>query len=165
MIYLGQQGRFRRQLQMAHAALPPSAGQRGADACCHSGRCCWSGPCELSPSDPPKIAAHLGVTETDLFARYLVVDESRFRDGFRVIPRRRQWTAGRYLTNAETYDADTPCVFLGDGNACQIHDAKPAGGVFYKCWDPDTHGEPPGVEWSKEQVMALGWDGDEWPSE
>lgn len=128
----------RRRLAMAHAALPESAAQRG---------------------DPPKIAAHLGTTEAALFAEYLVVDESDSGAALVVYPRRRQWNGGHYLTDAETYGVDTPCVFLGD-DGCQIHEVKPAGGVRYKCWDEATHGEPPGCEWTEEQVMALGWDGD-----
>lgn len=153
---------FRRRLKMAHDALPKGASERGETSCCRSGRCCWTGPCELNPLDPPRIAAHLGITEADLFAQYLVVDERLHGPGLRVIPRRKQWPGGVFLTNEETFDADTPCVFLGDDNGCQNHDAKPTGGAFYKCWDPSTHGSPANTVWTEEQVLALDWDGNRW---
>lgn len=160
MLWFVRQDDFRRRLQMAHDALSESAAAKGEDACCKSGRCCWSGPCRLAPGDETKIAVHLGVTVGELFAQYLVVDENRAGDALVVFPRRRQWEGGHYLSDDETYDADTPCVFLTDADGCQIHGAKPSGGAHYKCWDTSTHGEPPGCEWSEEQVMALGWNGD-----
>jgi len=164
MLFFGRQEDFRLRLALAHDALPNPASDRGEQSCCRSGRCCWSGPCQLAPADAPKIAAHLGVTVEALFADSLVVDETIDGSALRVMPRREQQGGGRFLSDDETYDVG-PCAFLGADNACEIHAVKPAGGAHYKCWDAATHGEPPGCAWTEEQVKALGWDGDRWRDE
>lgn len=62
------------------------------------------------------------------------------------------------ISSAETYDLDTPCVFLDEknDNACKIHDVKPVGGKSFKCWEPDSGVEP---TWDKVDLVKLGWDG------
>lgn len=151
---------FVRRIQQAHSKLPPNAEAEGKTECCRSGRCCWSGPCRLAPGDEVALAAHLGMTVQELFQKHLVVDSTE--GGFVVMPRRAEWEGGHYLTDDETYDANTPCVFLTP-DGCQVHDAKPTGGRYYKCWDNSTHKTtPPGCTWTREQVEALGWDGETW---
>lgn len=156
---------FHRRLQMVHDGLPPRAIDRGETSCCRSGRCCWTGSCELSPADVAPIAAHLGISPDALFRDYLVVDDRISEDGLRVMPRRAQQTGGHFLSDAETYDVDAACVFLTAANECRIHAVKPAGGAHYQCWNEDTHGSPPGCVWTEDQVRALGWDGDRWGDE
>lgn len=154
---------FVRRLRVAHDALPKSAQETGAKTCARSGRCCWSGPCELAPGDEQQLAAHLSLSVEDLFRSYLVVDYRRGSsygspDRLRVMPRRENQDGGAFLTSDQTYDVGA-CVFLAAG-CCSVHKVKPTGGRYYECWNPSTHGSPPGCDWTREQVEAIGWDGE-----
>lgn len=141
----------------AYEEAHPRALTQGKTECCRSGVCCWTRPCQLGHDDPERIATHLGITVAELFSKYLVVDEIGLQ--LLLLPRRKEQEGGRYLSAAETFDCDTPCVFLGEDNACQIHDVKPVGGKHFKCWDPSTGQPPEGVEWTEEALIRLGWDG------
>jgi Fe-S-cluster containining protein len=135
----------------------PSADVQGKTECCRSGRCCWRRPGCLDHDDVPKIAALLGLTSEELFQQYLVVD-SGIGDstGYVLVPRRKHQEGGEMLDWRETYSFESPCVFLGEGNACQVHDVKPVACREYKCWEGDSENYP---EWSREQLMSLGWSG------
>lgn len=136
----------------------PSARTTGKTSCQRSGLCCWQRPCELGPGDPERIAAHLGISTAELFREHLVVD--RFDWGLCLLPRRGEQTGGQFLSDRETYDSDTPCVFLTADRTCQIHDVKPAGGRQFACWLPEAERKAmPRYPWTAEALMALGWDG------
>lgn len=136
----------------------PTAASRGETECRRSGVCCWVRPCELGPGDPERLAAHLGVSVAELFLNYLVVD--RFSWGLGLLPRRAEQEGGQFLSDRETWDCDTPCVFLADDHSCRVHDAKPAGGRQFGCWMPDR-ASLPHYPWSRESLLALGWSGDD----
>ena len=141
------------------AANPKPAALTGATSCQRSGVCCWRRPCDLYPGDPERLAAYLGLTVEETFRRHLVVDY--FKGRLRVLPRRGQQTGGVYLSDDETYDIDTPCTFLVD-RACAVHDAKPTGGAAWHCgMSAAEQAALPEPEWTREAVMALGWDGEE----
>lgn len=154
------QDRFVRKLRVIHESSPKAAEDIGETHCCRSARCCWTRPCDLGQGDPEKIAAHLGITPQELFKRDLVVDE----DGAGKLclrPRRGEQSGGVKLTSDQTFDIDTPCVFLDtkNNNACRIHDVKPQTGREYKCWEHSTNVPIP--TWSEEALKELGWVGEE----
>lgn len=152
-----------RLVQIRKQAKP--AEDTGATSCQRSGYCCWKRPCDLYPGDVERLAAFLGLSVEETFKRYLIVDE--WDDKLHLLPRRGQQVGGRYLTSLETFDIDTPCVFLdtseGADNACKVHAAKPTGGAHWHCAmsaaERDALPEP---EWTVEALMALGWDGEKW---
>lgn len=144
-------------------AKPQRATDSGSTGCQRSGVCCWTRPCDLHPGDEEKIATHLGTTTQELFREYLVVDDMDDGKGLRLLPRRGQQSGGRYLTAAETYDADTACVFLdtANGNACKVHAVKPTGGARFVCTMSESEVMAfPAPGWTHEQLSALGWDGE-----
>jgi len=148
--------------QIADNASPQRAKVSGAATCQQSGVCCWTRPCDLFPGDERRIAVHLGVTVHELFASSLVVDDIQDGNGYRLLPRRGQQDGGRYLTARETYDIDTPCVFLDveHGNACKIHEVKPEGGRRFVCTMTDAEIKAlPSPKWTEEQLRGIGWDG------
>ncbi len=149
--------RYRERMADMERRHPP-ARATGATSCQRSGLCCWQRPCELGPGDPERIAAHLGTSAAALFREYLVVD--RFDLGLCLLPRRTEQEGGRFLRDDETYDVDTPCVFLTAEHACRIHDVKPAGGRQFACWLPKTERAAlPRYTWTTADLETLGWDG------
>lgn len=132
----------------------PPASKQGRGGCCRSVVCCWRRPGALDQDDIGRIADHLGKTPQELFRENLIVDD--FGHGLLLLPRRKQQAGGRMITSAETYDIDTPCVFLGESNACEIHDVKPSGCRNFMCWSKQSHPEP---IWQREELVSLGWDG------
>lgn len=137
----------------------PTAENLGKKECCRSGVCCWRRPAALSKEDVERIAAKLNLTPQEFFKAYLVVDEIQGR--LCVALRRKLQDGGRFLPWRETYSIDTPCVFLGEGNACDVHDYKPTSCATFKCWDESTSGDDDihRPKWTREEVIALGWDG------
>lgn len=147
-------GRFIAKLQMIEKAHP-TAKTQGSDNCCRSGVCCWRRPGELSPDDLDKLAAHLGLTAPETFRQFCVVDKI---DGLILRLRRAHEEGGRMLTWRDTYDLDTPCVFLDRNESkCKVHEAKPANCAAYKCWTDNPVREMP--VWTEGALTALGWDG------
>lgn len=149
--------------EIAAKASPKRAMDSGAATCQRSGVCCWTRPCDLFPGDEQRIADHLGVAVPELFRSSLVVDNMQDGVGYRVLPRRGQQEGGRYLTSRETFDLDTPCVFLDveHDNACRIQPVKPQGGAQFVCTLTDAEIKAlPHPTWTEEQLAALGWDGD-----
>lgn len=144
-------------------ANPQRAVDSGATNCQRSGVCCWQRPCDLFPGDAERMAALLKISPTEVFREYLIVDDLGDGSGLRLLPRREQQTGGRYLTVAETYDIDTPCVFLdvANGNACRVQAAKPHGGARFHCtMAPAEIAALPPPRWTEEQLVAIGWDGE-----
>lgn len=141
-------------------AAPRPARTSGATGCQRSGVCCWRRPCDLHPGDDvPRLAAFLGLTPERLFADLLVVDAGVH--GLALRPRRGEQAGGRYLSDEATFDIDTSCVFLrADG--CSVHAAKPTGGAQWGCWmSAAEQAALPQPAWSREDLVALGWDGDD----
>ena len=147
---------YERELKR-RASDSASAQKNNKKSCQKCGFCCWKRPCSLVKSDVTRIAEYLGITETELFQQYLVVDEIDYN--LVVLPRRKEQEdiAGKYVPNDRTYDIYTPCVFLRKDNTCEIHPVKPLGGKEHKCW---TDVKVSDYGWSKQDVEALGWDGD-----
>lgn len=143
------------------SADPKPAHLTGAKECQRSGVCCWRRPCELAPGDEQRIADHLGISKHQLFAEYLVVDDAG--DGrLMLVPRRGQQAGGAMLTAEQTYDMDTPCVFLdvANRNACKIHPVKPSVGAAFVCtMTAAERRRLPRPRWNEEQLRELGWDG------
>lgn len=131
---------------------------RGASECVQCGLCCWRKTCEVGPKDLAPIAAHLGVTEAEVFKTYLVVDSAPAGfTGFLLRPRLMNQQAGSYLTAKETFDTGQ-CSLMDAEGKCSIHKVKPGSARAYACWE-GTGKSPFRSVWQKEAVMALGWDG------
>lgn len=149
---------YRRRLDVIRSASP-TAEDRGEQNCCRSGVCCWRRPGALSPDDVGRIAAALGVTPRELFANYLVVDTLFGKTV--VLPRRKHQAAlaGSLLPWRETYSLESPCVWLGDGNSCEVQDVKPTACAAFRCWDnhDDDGADTPG--WQRDELLEFGWDG------
>lgn len=154
-----ESGSLRQQSRLALAviqAASPTASDKRLTECCRSGVCCWRRPGALAADDVPRIAAHLGVTEAELFAQCLVVDG--WGDEEMLLPRRAHQTGGRMIGWRETYDTDSPCVFLDqeNDNACRIHEVKPWSCRAFKCWEGNGPDSP---TMTTEELARLGWDG------
>jgi len=93
---------------------------------------------EWSKEDVDRISSHLGLTPQEFFQQYCVVDVND--DGYKILLRRRgeKAIAGELLSAAQTWNIDTPCVFLAD-NLCQVHDVKPAECAGFHCWLKEDH--------------------------
>ena len=147
---------FHRQL-LQIADKHPTAEMQGKSECCRSGVCCWRRPGCLEPADVPKIAAHLGLTENELFRQRLVVDE--IGGVTCLVPARQHQVGeftGRMLPNDETFSIKSPCTFLGPDNSCTIHEVKPHDCREFKCW---TGQYPEPCQFPEDQLKQLGWDG------
>ena len=128
--------------------------------CCRSGLCCWRRACSLAPGDEVKLAEFLDLTVRELFHEYLVVDTDS-DEHLTVRPRRVEQMGGCYLTEDQTYDIDTPCIFLDTekNNACKVHKVKPTEGRLIGCWMVEK--DIPIPSWTRKQIIALGWNGSE----
>lgn len=114
----------------------------------------------MTASDAKAIAAYLGITPEELFEKYLSID--RYNGNLELFPKKVSWRAGRFITDDNTWDASTPCIFLDveNDNACKIHEVKPKGCRDFKCWEKD--GAPTEVAAMSEKfLLSLGWDGKE----
>lgn len=147
---------FRRSLTVIERKSP-QASKQGKTECCRSGVCCWRRPGEINEDDIKRLSARLGLTEQEFFAQYLVVDDFRGQRLLRL--RRSHEEGGRMLSWEATYSISSPCVFLrpDDGNACAVHEDKPAKCREYKCWEGD--GPPHWEAFTDERLTALGWSG------
>lgn len=149
-------------LRVLDSANPKPANKTGATTCQRSGVCCWRRPCELHPGDPERLAAHLGISTPDLMRDYLVVD--KLDHGVVLLPRRVQQQGGRYLTVGESYDVETPCVFLDQTsgqNSCRVQEAKPTGGAQWSCtMTPEQMAALHRPAWTLDELRVLGFDGE-----
>lgn len=146
---------FRHTLETIQYNNPTAEDQKKSE-CCRSGVCCWRRPGELNQDDVPKLAAFLGLTPNELFAKYLTVD--RYRGDYYLRLIRADDTPGTMLSWEGTYNIRTPCVFLDtQERKCKVHEAKPSTCAHYKCWVDE---EPlPIPVWAVDQLKELGWDG------
>ena len=71
--------------------------------CTKCANCCRTLRPPVTEADVARIATHLGITEQDFIAAYLMRDTE----------------GGGYSINAK------PCPFLGDDNLCKIYDVRP----------------------------------------
>lgn len=144
-----------------NAKRKPAEELAGVKECQRSGVCCWRRPCDLFSGDVERLAAHLGLTVQETFKQYLIVDQL---DGkYRLLPRRGEQEGGLFLTAAQTFDIDTPCIFLDtEDNNCKVHDAKPTGGAHWSCsMSASENAALPKPKWTREDLMSLGWNGEE----
>lgn len=152
----------RGMLRVVNNADPRPANRTGATTCQRSGVCCWRRPCELHPGDPERLAAHLGITTSELMRDYLVVD--RLDPGVVLLPRRVQQDGGRYLTVSQSYDVETPCVFLdqsGGPSSCRVQEAKPTGGAQWSCTMTDEQmAALHRPAWTLDELRAIGFEGE-----
>lgn len=123
--------------------------------CIKCGICCWQRPCSLDKNDVKNISEFLNITIKELFKNYLLVDKF---ESFCVLPRRHSQKdiAGKYIPAHRTFDIVSPCVFLNKNNKCRIYEVRPIGACMCECWKdiPDSI-----IEWSKEDLINIGWDG------
>ena len=148
--------KFAQRLNVIQAEHP-TAKDTGASQCCRSGVCCWRRPGALDQSDVANIADAFGATPRKLFSEYLVVDE--INGILCLLPRRKHQSGGEFIHWKETFSIESPCVFLADGNACEVHEVKPIVCREYRCWEEQTGGNAHMPEWTREELIALGWDG------
>ena len=142
----------------AYLAKHPSAKVQGTSRCVRCGTCCHIRPCALSKEDVPKIAEFLGITITELLTKHLVVD--KIGGNYCLLPIRahQKELAGKFIPWRETYSMATPCAFYDEKAGCKIHGVKPFQGRITECWTEEDIAWP---EWTKEELVALGWSGDE----
>jgi Fe-S-cluster containining protein len=134
----------------------PTAQTTGKTECCNSGVCCWKRPCELNMEDVNRLAAHFKLTAKEFFKKYCCVDYHDDKYILRFIRHNETSLAGTYLSSDQTYNIDTPCIFLKD-SLCSVHDVKPEVGRRFQCWIENDFESP---SMSYEQLIALGWDGE-----
>lgn len=135
--------------------------QRENKTCLRCGSCCTTHPCALAPSDLIRIARFLGISSTELFRKYLVLDYV-FASGSRhyyVCPARVGEELGAIVASTWTF-ADSPCVFLRD-NSCTVEPVKPRGGRAFLCrlmtgsnHDCIAYGKKTATkDWSRSQIL------------
>lgn len=156
---------FHRIIMQIGRREPRSARDQGKGSCCRSGNCCWVAPCQLTHIDLVALAAHHDLTEAQFFMQYCVVNP-RPRGCYQINLRRASWEGGKYVEDSQSWDASSPCVFLDDpvnGEAtCKVHDIKPLIGSSIDCTsheNPDEDQEGLEWDWTREELIALGWDG------
>jgi len=97
------------------------------------GSCCATYPCALAPEDLERIAGFLGMSCTDVFRTYLVLD-------YAVVPDKKRYYAcaarfsdkpGR-IVDWDWAFKSSPCIFLRH-DACAIEPVKPRGGRTFSC--------------------------------
>jgi Fe-S-cluster containining protein len=101
--------------------------------CQKCGKCCETHPCALAPEDFPRIANFLGLTQEELFKKFLVLDyvEDFDKRSCYVTPARKNELPGR-IVEADWTFAKNPCIFLLNGK-CSIEQVKPKGGRDLFC--------------------------------
>jgi Fe-S-cluster containining protein len=101
--------------------------------CSRCAKCCITQPCALAPNDLFKIANHFGLSERELFTRFLVLDyvEISGEKHYYVCPARNNDQPGTIVKSDWAF-SNSPCGFL-DGNDCSIERVKPEGGRKFHC--------------------------------
>jgi Fe-S-cluster containining protein len=142
----------------------PPAWKTGAYECQRSGCCCWTRPPRLTQQDLARLAERFGMTPAEFFKAYCVVDDPAGSENCPVLARTHQLDnyVSHYLSSDETFSFESPCQFLDveNGNACKIHDVKPEECAGHRCWDKENETKV-SVEWTREELLSLGWDGNE----
>lgn len=140
----------------------PNATAQNKKRCVKCANCCWQRPCSLSTNDVEKISKFLKISKEKLFETKLCVD--KISDKFVLLPIRHEQKncAGGFLDWRRTYDHRTPCIFNNEETRlCEIHKVKPEGGKKMSCFKEESKNAVL-VEWTKEDLMKLGWDGCEY---
>lgn len=108
-------------------------GKPSPNYCSGCAKCCITHPCALAPDDLEKIARYFGLSEKELFTRFLVLDyvEAAGRRQNYVCPARKADKPGTIVKASWSF-SDSPCIFL-DGTSCSIQEVKPKGGTAYYC--------------------------------
>ena len=154
------------KLKQIQKKLPQSAEDSNKSSCTQCSLCCWRKSCELQQEDLIKIASFLNITTKELFSKYLCIERLWLHTDYLIMPIRKEQKdiAGKFIPSDRSFDINTPCIFLDEAiRKCSIHDAMPTGGKNFQCW---ANKESKLIEWKKEEVMKLGWNGDEdWDEE
>jgi Fe-S-cluster containining protein len=101
--------------------------------CSRCAKCCFTHPCALAPSDLGEISTHFGLSEEELFTRFLVLDyvEVQGVKRYFVCPSRRGDQPGTRVKSSWVF-SESPCIFL-DGTHCSIEEVKPKSGRSFYC--------------------------------
>jgi hypothetical protein len=104
-----------------------------SEYCFDCGLCCRIHPCALSPQDLPVIAEQFGLSEGELFSRYLIIDYATVsrKKQYYICPARKAGPIGEVASLEWTF-LDSPCIFLVE-NRCTIQEVKPRGGREFFC--------------------------------
>lgn len=149
------------KLKMYEEAHPPSR-VTGESKCNRCGSCCWTRPPRLTQTDLEKVSSFLEMSPSDFFKTYCVVDDPAGTLAPVLIREHQSHLAGEYLPSDETFSIEQPCAFLGQTtNSCRLQNAKPQECALHECWSKDTE-KPSKFEWTKNELMLLGWDGVDW---
>ena len=125
--------------------------------CERCGVCCWQRPPALSCDDLSRFAKWRGLSPSEFFQRFCVVDDPGNHSLGPVLMRRHQKRLrGRWLPMRETYSIASPCVFLGK-KGCVCHEVKPQACERQRCWAKCVPTNDYG--WTLDQLRSLGWDG------
>ena len=137
----------------------PSARMLGEGKCIRCGCCCYTRPCALNFEDVQNISKVFKLTPQEFFQKYLIVD--KINSTYCLLPIRQEQTdvSGTFLSARRTYDMNTSCIFHDKNKGCTIQWIKPIGGREFECWNTEKQIAPL-PEWSREELMELGWDGD-----
>lgn len=139
-----------------------SAKSRGDMRCHQCGICCWNQPGALTHEDIETLAANHGMTINGFFSRYCVVSERLGARVPRLVRANEEHLAGRYITDAQSWNIDAPCVFLVEENGvstCGVYTKRPAECMVSKCWELASRVDAMQIAWSDSELIALGWDG------
>lgn len=133
---------------------------KGLKVCQKCGGCCHVKPCAMSPKELAVMAEAKGLSPSDFFMTFCVVDTINGVP-LTVLPRRVGQThiAGRWVPTSNTWDTD-PCVFWAKGKGCTMYRVRPKSARAIICGvkppRPLTALVP---KWSQKALKALGWDG------
>ena len=129
---------------------------RHTTVCERCGFCCTQRPPRLTADDLNRLAARDGMTPSEFFMKFCVVDDPCGAMAPVLRRHHQEQYAGHYLPSDETFSIETPCIYHAD-NGCKVHDAKPKECADHRCWEQLNH--PPFRAWTREELMAVGWDG------
>ena len=129
---------------------------KGLKECQRCGFCCHLKPCAMSPEDLNRLAVVKGMSPSEFFKSFCVVDKIE-KVPLTVLPRRvgQSCYAGRWVPCHSTWDTDS-CVFWDKAKGCTVYRNRPKSAKVSLCNDDKPPIVPP---WSREALMALGWDG------
>lgn len=137
------------------ATLLPSAKSAGKKECTRCGRPCWIRPGLLTKADLNRLAGLYALSAETFFTKYCMVDD--ISGNYHVILRRKHQKGGMFISHAQSYSIESPCVFLDEANnLCTIHENKPEQCGKYACWEnvPDSTKK---YAWVLSDIEALGY--------
>jgi hypothetical protein len=147
----------------------PPAFKTGSTSCNRCALCCHTRPPRLTQDELHRLALKFNMTDREFFREHCVIDNPGGSDWAPVLIRADQkHLAGCVLPSDETYSFSSPCHQLAtvDGvHSCQLEDAKPSECAEHKCWDDDSGDISKRYNWTREELIAIGWSGDEYESD